>query len=86
MRGLVARLVLVPTDPYALAGVGAVTAGQVSLNLVGVDELVSRINATRESVSPRQPARVERGVRSGSCREIQLKSLILAQPERWRRG
>jgi hypothetical protein len=25
-------------------------------------------------------------IRSVSCQEIQLKSLILAQPERWRRG
>jgi len=26
------------------------------------------------------------GIRIVSCQEIQLKSLILAQPERWRRG
>ena len=72
----------------ALAGGGAVTTDQPSLGLVGLDKLVSRINAGHESVSPGQSrfVGITPGIRSDPCREIQLKSLILAQPERWRRG
>ena len=43
-------------------------------------------NPARETVSPGQRERVTPGVRIGWVQEIQLKSLILAQPERWRRG
>jgi hypothetical protein len=50
-----------------------------------VDKLVSRINASRESVS-RSLCFGTLCIRNGWCQEIQLKSLILAQPERWRRG
>ena len=69
------------TDHRILADVVAVTAPKFVLSF-GVDKLISRINACRESVSPG----VTPGIRNGTCQEIQLKSLILAQPERWRRG
>ena len=48
----VSRLTL-PT----LAGGGAVTAGRASLNSIGVDKLVSWINASRETVSLRSRGR-----------------------------
>jgi hypothetical protein len=58
------------TDPVAFAGGGAVTACQVCLNLTGLDKLISRINANRESVSPGQAERLTPGIRIGSCQEI----------------
>jgi hypothetical protein len=53
----------------------------------GLDKLVSRINPGCESVSPLYPCKGVRGA-SGTAgsKKYQLKSLILAQPERWRRG
>ena len=74
------------TDPVVLADGGAVTACQTCLRLMGLDKLISRINVASKTVSLGQPARATPGMRRRRCQEIQLKSLILAQPERWRRG
>ena len=43
-------------------------------------------NPRDETVSPGYGASRTPGVRIRGVQEIQLKSLILAQPERWRRG
>ena len=79
------------TDLRPLAGCeGSNIRTKTSLNSSGLDKLISRINASRESVSlcqcPTLQGRGTQGIRNGLCQEIQLKSLILAQPERWRRG
>lgn len=55
---------------------------RVGLDPSGWVKLLFRDYAFGESVSPR----VKRGIRNREYHEIQLKSLILAQPERWRRG
>jgi hypothetical protein len=44
------------------------------------------LTRARKCQSRSAPQGVTPGIRSVSRREIQLKSLILAQPERWRRG
>ena len=73
------------TDPPVLPPAGSNQPGRMSY-ADQVNQLISRINAIPESVSLGQPARVTSGIRMESCQEIKLKSLILAQPERWRRG
>ena len=73
-------------DPTALAGDGAVTTDQPSLGLVGLDKLVSRITPLVKVSVPLNPQGPQGASGSQRVREIQLKSLILAQPERWRRG
>ena len=47
----------------------AVTAFQSSLALMGLDKLISRINANPKSVNPDQLARVTSGSGRGSCQE-----------------
>ena len=82
----------VGADPPVQAGsVGSNQPIRESLKRVGLGQARFEDKREHESVSPPQPATPKGewatgGSGSVSCQEIQLKSLILAQPERWRRG
>ena len=75
-----------------LADGGAVTTGRRVRQDVwsdgrSVDRFFVEDNPNHETVKSRPPPQGgAEGRRSGSVQDKQLKSLILAQPERWRRG
>jgi len=63
------------TDPDATAGIGAVTANRAGLDPVGVDKLISRINANCESVSRYQSPGFTSGVPHSASGAVRAKKI-----------